>query len=141
MLEIVLAGVAVLAADQMAKAAITRHVPAGEGRNFARYLRIRPMRHTGGPLRFLGRVGSVLMWLALLAAVLLLAREGHLFQSTAARLGLGAALGGAAGNLCDRVRLGGIVDFLDLGWWPVFNLADVGITLGAILALWFALRR
>jgi len=49
--------------------------------------------------------------------------------------GLGMALGGAAGNLRDILRHRYIVDFIDLGWWPVFNLADVAIVGGLILAL------
>lgn len=47
--------------------------------------------------------------------------------------GLGMVLGGAAGNLLDRVRLGHVVDFIDLHFWPVFNVADIGITVGALL--------
>ena len=52
---------------------------------------------------------------------------------------LGLILGGAMGNLIDRVRFGGVVDFLDFRIWPVFNLADSCITVGAILlavSLW-----
>lgn len=47
--------------------------------------------------------------------------------------GLGLVLGGAAGNLLDRLRLGHVVDFIDVHFWPVFNIADVTITVGAIL--------
>jgi signal peptidase II len=45
-------------------------------------------------------------------------------------VGLGLALGGAAGNVLDWIRRGAVVDFVDLGWWPVFNLADGGIVVG-----------
>jgi len=48
---------------------------------------------------------------------------------------LACVLGGAAGNLLDRVRLGYVVDFIDLHFWPVFNLADSAITVGAILVV------
>ena len=48
-------------------------------------------------------------------------------------LGLGLILGGAAGNLLDRVRLGAVVDFFDFRVWPVFNVADSCITVGALL--------
>ncbi len=41
-------------------------------------------------------------------------------------------MGGAAGNLLDRLRLGYIIDFLDFRVWPVFNLADSAITIGII---------
>jgi len=52
---------------------------------------------------------------------------------------LGLILGGAVGNLIDRLRFGGVVDFLDFRVWPVFNLADSCITVGAALlavSLW-----
>jgi signal peptidase II len=53
--------------------------------------------------------------------------------------GLGAILGGAAGNLVDRIRLGEVIDYLDfyLGslHWPAFNLADAAISLGAVTVL------
>jgi signal peptidase II len=46
---------------------------------------------------------------------------------------LGLILGGAVGNLMDRLRFGSVVDFLDFRVWPVFNLADSCITVGAAL--------
>ncbi|MBI2885180.1 MAG: signal peptidase II [Candidatus Omnitrophica bacterium] len=49
-------------------------------------------------------------------------------------------LGGAAGNLLDRVRWGYVVDFVDLRVWPVFNVADSAITVGVGLLLWRAFR-
>ncbi len=49
---------------------------------------------------------------------------------------LALILGGAIGNLIDRVRLGYVVDFLDLRVWPVFNLADSAITIGVTWLLW-----
>ncbi|MFA6078521.1 MAG: signal peptidase II [Candidatus Omnitrophota bacterium] len=48
---------------------------------------------------------------------------------------LGLVLGGAVGNLIDRVRLGYVIDFLDVGIWPVFNIADSCITAGAALLI------
>jgi len=49
-------------------------------------------------------------------------------------------LAGALGNLIDRLRLGYVVDFLDLRIWPVFNVADSAITIGAVLLGWSILR-
>lgn len=57
------------------------------------------------------------------------------------QLGLSLILGGAIGNLVDRVRLGYVVDFIDVRVWPVFNLADSAITVGVGLLLWSTLRR
>src|SRR5689334_11763812 len=82
------------------------------------------------------RALMALTWFAALASALFLYRAGISFQSHAARIGLGSALGGAAGNLLDIWLHRSITDFVDLGWWPVFNVADVGITIGIFLAFW-----
>jgi signal peptidase II len=76
----------------------------------------------------------VLVWFTALVSAILLYRSGAWFHSPLSLLGLGLAFGGAAGNLLDILRWHCVVDFVDLRWWPVFNLADVGITVGLILA-------
>ena len=69
---------------------------------------------------------------------------GRVGQSKAAQAALGLIIGGAVGNLIDRVRLGKVVDFID--WhigdlhWPVFNIADAGITVGAAYLGWLILK-
>ena len=63
--------------------------------------------------------------------------SGRVFQHTTAHMALSAALAGAASNLYDRVGRGAVVDFVDLGWWPIFNVADVAITFGVLVAFWF----
>lgn len=57
------------------------------------------------------------------------------------KLALALQLGGALGNLVDRVRFGYVVDFLDFHIWPVFNLADVAIVVGVGLLCWQLCRR
>lgn len=54
-------------------------------------------------------------------------------------LSLALLVGGAIGNLIDRVRWGYVVDFIDWKVWPVFNIADIGITMGAALLILFSL--
>lgn len=54
---------------------------------------------------------------------------------------LGVVLGGGLGNLVDRLPDGVVTDFLSLGWWPTFNLADVAITVGAGWLVLSQLRR
>jgi signal peptidase II len=49
------------------------------------------------------------------------------------QLALALALGGAVGNLLDRIRFGHVVDFIDLLVWPVFNVADMAIIAGVVL--------
>lgn len=52
-----------------------------------------------------------------------------------ARLVIGLTFGGALGNLIDRFRFGYVVDYVEIGWWPVFNLADAAINISIILFL------
>ena len=61
------------------------------------------------------------------------ARSGSRHPVIPAALGL--LIGGSVSNLVDRVRLGHVTDFLDLGWWPAFNLADTFIVLGVTILL------
>ena len=78
--------------------------------------------------------GGVILWLTRAAE-----RGSHLFVA-----GMGLILGGAAGNLLDRIRFRAVVDFLDFhvaGWhWPAFNVADIAICCGAFLACFTVLR-
>ena len=61
------------------------------------------------------------------------------------RIGLALVLGGAIGNLIDRIRFGSVIDFLDFYWgnyhWPAFNVADSAICIGAALILFQYIRR
>lgn len=81
-----------------------------------------------------GWVGVFLVAFSAVALALLL---GLLWRGPGrlAGMGLGLVCGGAVGNLLDRLRTGGVVDFLDFHWaghhWPAFNLADGAIVLGA----------
>jgi len=53
------------------------------------------------------------------------------------RVALGLQLGGAAGNLIDRVRSGEVTDFINFEFWPAFNVADSCISIGVVTILWF----
>jgi signal peptidase II len=82
-----------------------------------------------------------------LAIAVVLAVLGLRAEHRGAAVGFGVVLGGAAGNLVDRLLregsglLGGrVVDFVDLGWWPVFNVADVSLWVGIGILLWTSFR-
>jgi signal peptidase II len=77
------------------------------------------------------------------SAVIVVTAFRHTSVLTAAALGL--VLGGALGNLTDRIVrgpgfAGHVIDFIDVGPWPVFNLADSAIVVGAVLLAWSGLR-
>lgn len=69
-------------------------------------------------------------------AVLTLIYQSQRRPTNLLRLSLSLQLGGAAGNLLDRLRIGHVTDFIDVGPWPIFNLADAAIVTGLILLVW-----
>jgi len=84
--------------------------------------------------------GAIIGVIALVVIVVLLLSIEKSTTSTLARIAMGGIIGGALGNVSDRVfRSGGgflrgaVVDFIDVQWWPVFNVADVGVTVGGVL--------
>ena len=128
----------VLVADQVTKAMAASHLGTRPLAPLGPCVRIRPTVTrfpSYGPMH--SRTAAMLLWGAVLAVVVFGVRSGYVFQRPPAQMALGAALAGAASNLYDRLRRGAVVDFLDLGWWPSFNLADVAITLGVVVAIWF----
>ena len=102
-------------------------------------LQLRVTRNTGAAFSLLAGedLGPLL---ALLAVVVVgvLVWQGRLVGGRFGTVCLGLVLGGALGNLLDRVARGeglldgAVVDFIDFGWWPVFNLADAAIVVGSI---------
>jgi signal peptidase II len=82
------------------------------------------------------RRALVLLWGFAAFGTIVLIFYAPAFQTWAARVGLGAALGGATSNLIDWLRRGAVMDFIDLRIWPVFNLADAFIVLGMGVTLW-----
>jgi len=105
--------------------------------SLGRLLKFRCVRNPLTTLAVSGtRVVLPLVWLTALVCAILLYSYAGWFHSRAALAGLALALAGAAGNLADLLRRNYVIDFIDLGWWPVFNLADVGILTGLAVALW-----
>lgn len=119
--------------DRLTKIVAERRVGLGSIRRWGP-LRIRPTCHRRG-----GRGPSRLRWLLVgwllaVASAGALVAAGRAFSGVAPQIGLGSALGGAAGNLQDLHARGAIFDFLDLGL-GVFNLADVAIVAGLAVAV------
>ncbi len=134
---------ALVTADQASKALVTSLVAPGASLPLVPglpYPAVTRVVNTGAAFGLLAGAGGILVPLtaALLAglALLLAGRGRQPLLGRAGWTGAGLLLGGAAGNLVDRVRLGGVVDFVDVGFWPVFNLADVGVVAGALLLAW-----
>ena len=98
------------------------------------------IKNDGGAFGILGGQGSILLLASAVAVVFLLwmLLEGPPARITA--LGCGLILGGAAGNLLDRLKTGEVTDYVDLRVWPIFNTADAAIVLGVAALLLATLR-
>jgi signal peptidase II len=82
--------------------------------------------------------------IVLVVVLLGLGRRASRTASMTSVVAMGLLLGGALGNLVDRLirhHHGAVIDFVDLRWWPVFNVADASITIGALLLVLRALAR
>ncbi len=137
---VVLIAAAIVVADQAAKWLVRTRLGPDDARHVARVAGV-PVRfvyteNTGvafGALTGGGRWLAALVLLAAVGFVLLIPRTGG--PSTVAAIACALVLGGAIGNLIDRVRFGHVIDFIDAGRWPAFNIADASITIGTITLL------
>ena len=131
MLPFIIAG-SVVIIDQITKAiAIAKLASAGSIPVIGNIVSFTLVRNTGaafGLFRYQTTFFIVISMIAIAFTVFYLAKK-----KAGLYLPFALILGGAAGNLIDRLRSGYVVDFIDLHFWPVFNVADSCITVGAII--------
>jgi len=139
----------VILADQWTKHLIATHLAEFEFRRILPVLQITHLHNTGAAFSFLAEASgwqrnffialAVSVSLGILVWMLSLPRKGNGLLSP----GLALVMGGALGNVIDRIRLGYVVDFIHVHWqdafFPAFNVADSAITVGAAFLLLDAL--
>lgn len=129
---------AVFAADRAAKSLALGHLLPGPVQVLS-FFRLSYVENTGVAFgMFRGNNAFFIAFSLILVAALLLFRRQLAGSSIAARAGIALVLGGALGNLYDRLAYGFVVDFFDFSFFPaVFNTADSAITVGGVLlAIW-----
>jgi signal peptidase II len=129
---------AVIVVDQLTKWWATRAL-ADRDIDIVWTLRLRLIRNSGAAFSLAGGRGGLVGLLAI-AVVIALIAFGRAIDTKIGAVALGLVLGGALGNLLDRLLRegsgflgGGVIDFVDLQWWPVFNVADAAVSIGGIL--------
>lgn len=136
--------VLIVVLDQLSKWWINEHFVFGETFTVLKVFDLVLWHNTGAAFSFLNDAGGLQRWLftavAMIASVWiiwLLRKHAH---QTVFALALSLILGGALGNLVDRMMYGYVIDFLLFHWnehiFPAFNLADSAITCGAALMIW-----
>ncbi len=133
--------------DQMVKTGIQTLMEYGQSIPLAPYFNLVHVWNTGAAFSFLAQSGGwqrfFFIGIALVVSVgiIVILRKSSVTRDS---LAYSLILGGAMGNLIDRIARGYVVDYLDFFWrdwhWPAFNLADVGITVGATLLIFSSFR-
>lgn len=139
----------IIIADQLTKVWILGNYRLGDSTTITSFFNIVRVHNTGAAFSFLANAAGWQRWFftavgvvaAVVIVVMLRSHAGQKLFSFA----LANILGGAIGNVIDRLLHGYVVDFLDFhsaGWhFPAFNIADSAITIGAVCLIWDELRR
>jgi len=132
----------IVALDQWTKGLVRANIPFGgtwlpESLAWlSPYARIVHWSNTGAAFGIFQQGGMVFTVLAFIVIALILFYYPHVEQADwSLRLAMSMQLGGAIGNLIDRLTLGHVVDFVSVGKFPVFNVADASISVGAVVLL------
>lgn len=136
-----LVALAVLVADQILKETVRGSLAPREDIAVLPGLDITRVTNEGIAFGlFPGRQAVVALLTIVALTAIAIALATLVKRNTMAAVGAGLLLGGSLGNLLDRVIHGGVTDYIDLARWPAFNLADIGITVGAAMIVLGLLR-
>lgn len=127
--------------DQLTKFLVRAYLPFGHSYPATGLFRFTHAENTGSAFGILQGHNTPLIFVSFVGiAVLALIYHSQERPGNLLRLSLALQFGGAVGNLLDRFRLGAVTDFIDIGIWPIFNLADASIVSGLALLGWVLLR-
>ncbi len=126
----------VLALDQVTKHTLAKGITPGQPKRFLPGVQLVHVRNSGVAFGFFSGGGALVLAFTLIALCVLLSY----FLARPGRPGLwlatGLLIGGAVGNLIDRLVSGAVTDFIKVPLWPAFNVADMAITFGVLSLLW-----
>ncbi|PLZ01205.1 signal peptidase II [Burkholderia sp. WAC0059] len=139
----------VILCDQLTKIAIAKVFSYGEGRVVTSFFNLVLVYNRGAAFSFLATADGWQRWAFTALGVIAALVIGFLLKRHATQrlfcTALALILGGALGNVLDRLMYGHVIDFLDFHagrmHWPAFNVADSAITIGAVLLVFDELRR
>src|SRR3954468_13063970 len=136
-----LVAVGVVLADQITKAIVRAHLSRFAEHELFLSIKLINTRNTGVAFSMFSGGGPVVVLIALIALGALLAFFLTHLHRPLVWLPTGLLVGGAAGNLIDRIRLGAVTDFIKLPHWPAFNVADICVTFGVLSLIWVLERK
>lgn len=126
----------VVGLDQLTKHLVRSDIAVGDERRFFIGINLVHVRNTGVAFSLFSGAGTVVFVIIFAALAVLLGYLARRPERPWLWLPTGLLIGGAIGNLIDRLVHGGVTDFIKLPLWPAFNLADASITVGVLALLW-----
>jgi signal peptidase II len=144
---LVLVAAVVLAADVVSKLIAVAHLSDRPRVTLIPHVLWLTMTRNAGAAFSVGTGSTIVFTAVAVAVVAVIVRTARALQSIGWAISLGMLLGGALGNLADRIFRapapfqGHVVDWIELPHWPIFNVADSGIVVGGVLAVLLALYR
>jgi signal peptidase II len=122
--------------DQLTKHLIRSGIPVGESNKFLPGIQLVHVRNTGVAFSLLAGGGTLVLVFTLAALAVLTGYLAWRPERQWLWLPTGLLIGGAIGNLVDRLVNGAVTDFIKFPLWPAFNVADMSITFGVLALLW-----
>ena len=140
-MPIVISVLLLLFLDQFSKYLIRANFSLGESNTIIDPLfSLTYVENKGAAFGFGAGNASIFVVIALIVTVSLLIYYKYTKKTRFLTLSLGLILGGAWGNLIDRVMKQSVTDMFDFHFWPVFNVADVGVCIGCVFLIWHIIR-
>jgi len=132
----VLVAAVVIALDQLTKHTVATGIAPGEEKKFLPLVHLVHVRNTGVAFSIFSGGGTLVLVFTLLALAMLVGYFARHPERPWLWVPTGMLVGGAIGNLIDRIANGAVTDFIKLPHWPAFNVADMSITFGVLALLW-----
>jgi signal peptidase II len=126
----------VVVLDQVTKSLVRSNIALGDHHKFLPGVTLVHDRNTGVAFTLFAGGGALVLVVTFVALALLIGYFAMRPERALLWLPTGMLVGGAIGNLIDRIARGGVTDFIQLPHWPAFNVADMSITFGVLTLLW-----
>lgn len=140
-LVFVLTAVLVILTDQASKYLVKSYFVLGQSTVLIpKFLFLTYIQNTGAGFGLLKDMESLLIWIAVLVVGIIMYYYGQFPNKRYVWVGTALVFGGAIGNAISRIWDGFVVDFIGIGFWPVFNFADTALTIGVVLLIIYFLK-
>lgn len=135
-----LIAVVTVVVDQITKALVNATLAVGQSISVFPTFSLTHIRNTGAGFGVLQGQNSIFILVALITIVVIITLMKKIVEKHHTTVFASLILGGAVGNLIDRLVYGSVTDFLSFTFWPAFNVADAALTIGVLGLIWMEIR-